>query len=220
MSSPDAQPSHAQYDTRFFGHPRGLATLFFTEMWERFSYYGMRAILIYYMTDKIVQGRAGLQRRQSRRGLRPLYRHGLPAVPGRRMGGRPHRRATAGRAPGRPVHRRRRVLPDGAQPRPRSICGLVLLMVGTGLLKGNVSTIVGPALPAGRSAARFRLLHFLHGDQYRRSDFPDLLRLGGRDGSVGGWVSGWPAWGCWPASFSMCSAPSTWAMPAASRIHW
>ena len=34
-------------DTSFFGHPRGLATLFFTEMWERFSYYGMRAILIY-----------------------------------------------------------------------------------------------------------------------------------------------------------------------------
>jgi len=34
----------------FFGHPRGLATLFFTEMWERFSYYGMRAMLILFMT--------------------------------------------------------------------------------------------------------------------------------------------------------------------------
>ena len=34
----------------FFGHPRGLATLFFTEMWERFSYYGMRALLILFMT--------------------------------------------------------------------------------------------------------------------------------------------------------------------------
>ena len=33
----------------FLGHPRGLSTLFFTEMWERFSYYGMRAILLYYM---------------------------------------------------------------------------------------------------------------------------------------------------------------------------
>ena len=33
----------------FFGHPRGLSTLFFTEMWERFSYYGMRAFLILYM---------------------------------------------------------------------------------------------------------------------------------------------------------------------------
>ena len=36
-------------DRSFFGHPRGLATLFFTEMWERFSYYGMRAFLILYM---------------------------------------------------------------------------------------------------------------------------------------------------------------------------
>ena len=40
----------SDYDTRFFGHPRGLATLFFTEMWERYSYYGTRALLILYMT--------------------------------------------------------------------------------------------------------------------------------------------------------------------------
>ena len=37
-------------DYAFFGHPRGLSTLFFTEMWERFSYYGMRALLILFMT--------------------------------------------------------------------------------------------------------------------------------------------------------------------------
>jgi proton-dependent oligopeptide transporter, POT family len=42
-------------DTRFFGHPRGLATLFFTEMWERFSYYGIRALLILYMTAGVAQ---------------------------------------------------------------------------------------------------------------------------------------------------------------------
>ena len=41
------------------GHPRGLATLFFTEMWERLSYYGMRAILILLMVDQMVNG--GLQ---------------------------------------------------------------------------------------------------------------------------------------------------------------
>ena len=39
-----------EYDRGFFGHPRGLSTLFFTEMWERFSYYGMRALLILFMT--------------------------------------------------------------------------------------------------------------------------------------------------------------------------
>ena len=34
---------------KWFGHPRGLSTLFFTEMWERFSYYGMRALLILFV---------------------------------------------------------------------------------------------------------------------------------------------------------------------------
>ncbi len=38
-------------DTSFFGHPKGLAILFFTEMWERFSYYGMRALLVLYLTQ-------------------------------------------------------------------------------------------------------------------------------------------------------------------------
>lgn len=40
----------------FFGHPKGLLSLFFTEFWERFSYYGMRAILIYYMYYEVTQG--------------------------------------------------------------------------------------------------------------------------------------------------------------------
>src|SRR3984957_3794546 len=46
-------------DTSFFGHPRGLATLFFTEMWERFSYYGMRALLILFMTASVDKGGLG-----------------------------------------------------------------------------------------------------------------------------------------------------------------
>src|SRR5882762_5863877 len=40
----------------FFGHPRGLSTLFFTEMWERFSFYGLRAILFLYMTTELAKG--------------------------------------------------------------------------------------------------------------------------------------------------------------------
>ncbi|KKB39811.1 peptide MFS transporter [Bacillus thermotolerans] len=43
----------------FFGHPKGLFTLFFTEFWERFSYYGMRAILLYYMYYEVTQGGLG-----------------------------------------------------------------------------------------------------------------------------------------------------------------
>ena len=50
----------ATTDRGFFGHPRGLSTLFFTEMWERFSYYGMRGFLILYMTASVQVGGLGL----------------------------------------------------------------------------------------------------------------------------------------------------------------
>jgi proton-dependent oligopeptide transporter, POT family len=46
----------------FFGHPKGLSTLFFTEFWERFSYYGMRAILLFYMYYEVTAGGLGMDR--------------------------------------------------------------------------------------------------------------------------------------------------------------
>src|ERR1700729_1900153 len=51
-------------DRTFFGHPRGLGWLSFTEFWERFSYYGMQALLVLYMTHALllpghVEGVAG-----------------------------------------------------------------------------------------------------------------------------------------------------------------
>src|SRR5947209_12685817 len=46
----------------FFGHPVGLSTLFFTEMWERFSYYGIRPLLVLFMTAALTQGGFGFQR--------------------------------------------------------------------------------------------------------------------------------------------------------------
>ena len=54
-------------DRAFFGHPRGLSTLFFTEMWERFSYYGMRALLLLYMTAPLTAGGLGFDAAQGRR---------------------------------------------------------------------------------------------------------------------------------------------------------
>ena len=47
----DQSPPVSSSDKTFFGHPRGLVILFFTEMWERFSYYGMRGLLIIYLTQ-------------------------------------------------------------------------------------------------------------------------------------------------------------------------
>src|SRR5207237_10109073 len=55
-----AQPVAQQRDTAgWFGHPRGLSTLFFTEMWERFSFYGLKALLILFMTAAAAQGGLG-----------------------------------------------------------------------------------------------------------------------------------------------------------------
>lgn len=44
---------------QWLGQPKGLFTLFFTELWERFSYYGMRALLVLFMTAAIVEGGGG-----------------------------------------------------------------------------------------------------------------------------------------------------------------
>ncbi|GHH47785.1 peptide MFS transporter [Streptomyces candidus] len=54
-------PGAAAEDTAFFGHPRGLATLFMTEMWERFSYYGMRALLVMYLVSGGADAATGSQ---------------------------------------------------------------------------------------------------------------------------------------------------------------
>ncbi|HEX5965591.1 MAG TPA: hypothetical protein VFY51_06655, partial [Pyrinomonadaceae bacterium] len=56
------RPSAAAEDRSFFGHPRGLSTLFFTEMWERFSFYGIRPLLILFMTAAITSGGFGFDR--------------------------------------------------------------------------------------------------------------------------------------------------------------
>ena len=49
-------------DNLKISHPKGLYTLFFTEMWERFSYYGMRALLVLYLTTELIKGGLGLER--------------------------------------------------------------------------------------------------------------------------------------------------------------
>jgi proton-dependent oligopeptide transporter, POT family len=129
-------------DTRFFGHPRGLATLFFTEMWERFSYYGMRAILILFMTASVAKGGLGFSvvKAGAVYGFYTamVYLMGLPG----------------GWFADRIVGQRRAVLYGGilivagefALMSPGVggfYAGLGLLIFGTGLLKSNASTMVG-----------------------------------------------------------------------------
>src|SRR5438045_8616219 len=63
MTNPQA--ASYQSDTSFFGHPRGLSTLFFTERWERFSFYGLRPLLILFMTAALASGGFGFARNQA-----------------------------------------------------------------------------------------------------------------------------------------------------------
>src|SRR5439155_17856940 len=132
----------AQHDRAFFGHPRGLSTLFFTEMWERFSYYGMRALLILFMTAPIAAGGLGFDTGVAG-AVYGLYTSMvyMTSLPG-------------GWIADRLIGQRRAVLFGGiliacghfsmAFPSIGTFyLGLALIVVGTGLLKGNVSVIVG-----------------------------------------------------------------------------
>src|SRR5688572_18656520 len=135
-------------DTRWFGHPRGLSTLFFTEMWERFSYYGMRAILVLFMTNAVVTGGMGMDD-VTATAIYGLYTAAVyvVALPG-------------GWIADRLLGLRRAVFWGGvviaaghftlAIPHvvPFYI-GLTLIVIGTGLLKPNISAIVGDLYPEG-----------------------------------------------------------------------
>jgi POT family proton-dependent oligopeptide transporter len=130
------------------GHPRGLATLFLTEMWERFSYYGMRAFLILYMTAPALAG--GLE--LSVADAASIYGTYTGAVWGVAILG--------GLAADRFLGAYRAVLIGGAvialghvalvfKALPFFYLGLILIVVGTGLLKPNISTIVGALYEEG-----------------------------------------------------------------------
>src|SRR3990172_2224410 len=129
-------------DHAFFGHPRGLSTLFFTEMWERFSYYGMRGFLILYMTAPAAMGGLGLAT-PTAAAIYGTYTSMvyLMSLPG-------------GWVADRLMGQRRAVLYGGmliaaghftlAVPALAAFyLGLVLIVLGTGLLKPNISVIVG-----------------------------------------------------------------------------
>lgn len=137
-----ADATNARWDRSFFGHPRGLSTLFFTEMWERFSYYGMRALLILFMTATVANGGLGfpVSKAGAIYGLYTAMVY-LVSVPG-------------GWLADRITGQRRAVFWGGAiialghfsmaiPSLTTFYLGLALIVIGTGLLKPNMSTMVG-----------------------------------------------------------------------------
>ena len=129
-------------DRAFFGHPAGLSTLFFTEMWERFSYYGMRAFLMFYMTRSVDVGARGMSVPTA--GLviglytSSVYLLSLPGgwIADRFLG---QRKAVTYGGVAIMLANVMLALPVGGLFYP----GLALAALGTGLLKPNVSTVVG-----------------------------------------------------------------------------
>jgi POT family proton-dependent oligopeptide transporter len=147
-AAPARAAALARADTAFFGHPRGLATLFFTELWERFSYYGMRALLILFMTAPAALGGLGFD--TAKAGViygsytAAVY---LVALPG-------------GWLADRLLGQRRATLAGGVVIFLGHVClaipaeasfylGLVCVVIGTGLLKPNISAMVGQLYAPG-----------------------------------------------------------------------
>ncbi len=134
----------------FFGHPRGLSTLFFTELWERFSYYGMRALLVLFMTAEAIGNNPGLGLSVGEAtaiyGLYTFFVYML-SLPG-------------GWIADNIWGQRKAVFIGGiiiamghfsmAVPTTTFFfIGLALIVIGTGLLKPNVSSMVGDLYPEG-----------------------------------------------------------------------
>lgn len=138
----------AALNTGFFGHPAGLSTLFFIELWERFSYYGMRAILILFMTASKANGGLGLDV-MTAGAIYGMYTSAvyMLSLPG-------------GWIADRVLGQRRAVLLGGILISLGQFClaapwagtfyfGLLVIVFGVGLLKPNASTIVGKLYAEG-----------------------------------------------------------------------
>ena len=140
-------------DKTFFGHPRGLATLFFTEMWERFSYYGMRAMLLLFMVATVETGGLGMEEKTAGAiyGLYTMFVY-LLALPG-------------GWLADRFFGLRKSVFYGGCIIALGHAClafpsqetfflGLLFIMIGTGLLKPTISSLVGELYSVDEPARR------------------------------------------------------------------
>ena len=147
----------------FFGHPKGLFTLFFTEFWERFSYYGMRAILVFYMYYEVTNGGLGLDKTLA---LSIMSIYGslvyMSGIIGGWLadrifgtskaifyGGIFHHAWSYRACDSRQYHNVFHF--DGTH------------RIGTGLLKPNVSSVVGDIYPENDQQTRRRIQYFLYG---------------------------------------------------------
>ncbi|MEU5045136.1 peptide MFS transporter [Streptomyces griseorubiginosus] len=150
LTKDSVTPGTPGSDKTFFGHPRGLATLFMTEMWERFSYYGMKALLTVYLLSggpdagKGSMGGGLAMDLATTTVIVSVYSAMvyLLAMPGGWLGDRVWgpRKTVAIAAVTIMAGHLTLALPGGQAP---FFAGLALVAAGSGLLKANISTMVG-----------------------------------------------------------------------------
>ncbi|GAA0374944.1 MFS transporter [Microbispora corallina] len=181
-------------EREFFGHPRGLATLFGTEMWERFSYYGMRAILVLYLSAPQVRGGMGLSETTAV-GVYGVYIASvyLLALAGGWLADRlfgPRRTVLYGASVIMAGHLSMAVPAGGTFV----WLGLVLIALGSGMLKPNIAALVGEL--------------YRHGDDARRDSGYTLFYMGINLGAfVGIMVVPWlQTGGHWHLAFGAAAA--------------
>jgi POT family proton-dependent oligopeptide transporter len=147
-----ASPEQPSDTSGIGGHPRGLSTLFFTEMWERFSYYGLRPLLVLFMSAALLKGGFGFDRAEASAivGIyaASVYLASLPGgwVADRLLG---LRRAILYGAVCISAGHISIGLSAFAGGKLTFFLGLILIVCGTGLLKPNISAIVGDLYPEG-----------------------------------------------------------------------
>ena len=153
----DTPPHPPAGDRSFFGHPRGLSTLFVTEMWERFSFYGLRPLLVLFMTAALLDGGFGFDRTQAS-AIVGIYAFSvyLASLPGGWIADRLlglQRAIFIGACLITLGHLSIGLsgLAGPGQGKLPFFAGLVLIVMGTGLLKPNISAIVGDLYPEGGS---------------------------------------------------------------------
>ncbi|MFE0424190.1 peptide MFS transporter [Streptomyces sp. NPDC058953] len=141
-----APAGSAATEKTFLGHPRGLANLFMTEMWERYSFYGMRALLVLYLATEVADGGLGLKDATAV-AIYSVYNAMvyLLALPGGWLGDRVWgaRKATA--IAGVVIMCGHFML--AVPVKAAFFVGLALIAAGSGVLKANISTMVGQLYP-------------------------------------------------------------------------
>ena len=148
----DVPPSNfrPQDDRSFFGHPRGLSTLFFTEMWERFSFYGIRPMLIAFMIVALSDGGVFGFDRATAGSILGIYAASvyITSLPGGWIADRWLGLRNAIWYGGLLIALGHiSIAASGMLGKPVFFLGLVLIVMGTGLLKPNISACVGDLYP-------------------------------------------------------------------------